>query len=650
MQRLDWRHWVDTHPPSRLSLSRKRVQGDCREELGAVRELELRTVRIEGELGRNWGLHQLETLTITHAIFAPAIEPLISLLSAQRSLKALHLTSIPASLQAVLQAIGRLQTLQVLDIQDCDLAEIQWACLCLHWPALVELHLLGNDIGPTGMIDLLAALPKSLDTLTVLDFSGNRLGDMGVARVCDWAQEQQLQLKKLALRNNFLGNEGCRALAGLLHTQSALKMLLLASNPLADQGANQVLQALCWPPKVVDLSCTQVSCSTLFHALQSPHISSILLDDCALSLPCLSAISFSHSLVALSLAGTALTRVALEALAAGTKSPWDALGSLDMSRCGLRQDCSSLLANLIAGKQLKELILWGNALGEEGLLGMEDALGTLAALKTLDLRGNAIGGYGAAALASLFPHLPRLKRLKLSENYLGNSGISALCEFLPHLPHLRLLHLSKNCFDSTVCPALFQSLLHCPRLTSLHLSHNPLCDSGARALTRVLPHFLELATLNVSSTLLSDAVMPGLVAACQHLPLFAHFHCDGNKLSALVLQLLQNFCPALSHLSVRHNELHSGRESLPWPLAAHLDLSYSHVSGLDPAESERYLETLKLSGSHFSTATNEGTRPKLIASTQGMYAFMLLYLRDDTISRTRLGLTVQGRDRICTAV
>lgn len=606
MQRLDWRHWTVSHPPSRVTLSRRQVEGGRREELGAVKELELRTVLIAGELGRNWQLYQLETLTISHAFFTPDIEPLISLLKGQRCLEALHLTSIPASFQAVLQAIGPIQTLQILDIQDCDLADIQWGCLCLHWPALVELHLLGNDIGPRGVIGLFAALPTRLETLKVLDVSGNRLGDAGVGTVCDWVKNRQLQLKKLALRNNFLGNEGCRALAGLLQSQSSLEMLLLASNILADPGADQVLQALCGPPKVVDLSCTHVSCFTLFRALESPYVSSILLDDCALFLPYPTAISHFHSLVSLSLAGTVLGRVALEVLLDGVKSSWGSLKSLDLSRCGLMPDSSSLLAALITGKQrLKELILWGNALGEVGLLGMKDALRTLAALKALDLRGNAIGGYGTIALASLFPDFPRLTCLKLSENNLGNSGVSALSESLHHLQHLRLLHLSKNCFDSTVCAALFQSLLHCPRLSSLHLSHNPLCDLGVLALASVLPRFLELTTLNLSYTLLSNTAMPNLVSAFQSLPVFAHFHCDGNKLNALALQLLQNACPGLSHLSARHNELHSGRESLPWPLASHLDLSYSHISALDTTESERYLETLKLSGSHFSTAALE---------------------------------------------
>lgn len=86
---------------------------------------------------------------------------------------------------------------------------------------------------------------------------------------------------------------------------------------------------------------------------------------------------------------------------------------------------------------LRDLILWGNRLGDYGVEILVQGSG-LAHLETLDLRGNQIRDGGAAALGAA--SLPRLRELNLADNRIGPEGAAALCRAgsLPALNRLLL--------------------------------------------------------------------------------------------------------------------------------------------------------------------------------------------------------------------
>lgn len=86
---------------------------------------------------------------------------------------------------------------------------------------------------------------------------------------------------------------------------------------------------------------------------------------------------------------------------------------------------------------LRDLILWGNQLGDAGVELLVQGPG-LATLESLDLRGNQIGDSGAAALAAA--PLTRLRELNLADNHIGPDGAAALARGsgLPALTRLVL--------------------------------------------------------------------------------------------------------------------------------------------------------------------------------------------------------------------
>jgi Leucine-rich repeat (LRR) protein len=89
--------------------------------------------------------------------------------------------------------------------------------------ALISLDLWGNEIGNEG-----ARALKGLVNLTSLDLGRNEIGDEGAQ-----ALKGLTKLTNLGLADNKIGNEGTRALKGLINLTS----LDLGRNEIGDEGA-----------------------------------------------------------------------------------------------------------------------------------------------------------------------------------------------------------------------------------------------------------------------------------------------------------------------------------------------------------------------------------------------------------------------------
>jgi hypothetical protein len=148
---------------------------------------------------------------------------------------------------------------------------------------------------------------------------------------------------------------------------------------------------------------------------------------------------------------------------------------LDVSYCGLGDDCAAALAGALAGNAtLRVLTLLSNAIGDAGGAALGAALARNGALRELNLDSNALGAPGARALAAGVVQAgaaSRLAFLRLDNNALDDEAAAALASML-------------------AAPA-------CGALRRLDLAGNPLGEAGALALAAALEGNASLTMLDL---------------------------------------------------------------------------------------------------------------------------------------------------------
>ncbi|XP_018546234.2 ribonuclease inhibitor-like isoform X1 [Lates calcarifer] len=316
--------------------------------------------------------------------------------------------------------------------------------------------------------------------------------------------------KKVLLNGCNLSEEGCKALASVLSSQSSsLRELDLSNNNLLNSGV-----------------------TPLFAGLEDPHcaLEVLRLSGCNLSEKSCEALSSvlssqSSSLRELDLSGNDLQGSRVKLLSTGLKSPHCRLKVLRLSSCNLSEkgceDLSSVLSS--QSSSLKELDLSGNNLPDSAVTplfaGLEDPHCTLEVLR---LSGCNLSEKSCEALSSvLSSQSSSLRELDLSGNDLQGSRVKLLSTGLKS-PHCRLkvLRLSSCNLSEKGCEDLSSVLSsQSSSLKELDLSGNDLHDSGVTKLSAGLenPH-CTLETLSLSGCLIAEEGCSSLVSALSSNP------------------------------------------------------------------------------------------------------------------------------------
>ncbi len=162
-----------------------------------------------------------------------------------------------------------------------------------------------------------------------------------------------------------------------------------------------------------------------------------------------------------------------------------ALRVLGLERCGVGNAGAAALGTALRSNRapLHELRLEGNEIGPAGATQLGGALETNTRLRSLSLALNPIGPTGAAQLARGLRRNVALESLDLAGCGIGDAGVVALAIALRGNTALRLLNLQGNGIGAEGARALASMLRINPALRLINLRLNAI---GARAATALL--------------------------------------------------------------------------------------------------------------------------------------------------------------------
>ncbi|KAF4112895.1 hypothetical protein G5714_005440 [Onychostoma macrolepis] len=191
-------------------------------------------------------------------------------------------------------------------------------------------------------------------------------------------------------------------------------------------------------------------------------------------------LSNSDEVDQLILRNTGLTDELLKSLATALKRSPSEVTVINLNLNQIGPPGVNVLLDLLQAKpQIKELLLFGNQLGD---LGVQALLSGLAELqdKTAALRGNS-------EPIHFSPVSVVIKELDLGGNGIGSDGLRVLATFMRYHSHLQYLGLAQtSCSDMEAWTVLFESLKVNTTLTHIILDESNLGDNGIKLFAEAL--------------------------------------------------------------------------------------------------------------------------------------------------------------------
>ncbi|XP_043563086.1 NLR family, CARD domain containing 5 isoform X2 [Chiloscyllium plagiosum] len=187
---------------------------------------------------------------------------------------------------------------------------------------------------------------------------------------------------------------------------------------------------------------------------------------------------------------------------------------LSLKECNLdKRSVESLFKILKHSKDLTELDLSCNSLGDEGVQYLRDSLPKLQVLKVIDVSNNRISPAGVLYLVESLYTCSNVTEVEVSLASPGRSLIkfARRCE--------KKVCSVKECkFKERELFKLFSIIEQCTHLTELNLTRNMMGDEGLRSLVEVVTNLKDLKELNLQRNGISLAAMESLLEACMACP------------------------------------------------------------------------------------------------------------------------------------
>ncbi|XP_066223199.1 ribonuclease inhibitor isoform X1 [Saccopteryx leptura] len=289
-----------------------------------------------------------------------------------------------------------------------------------------------------------------------------------------WTELLPLMRKYEVVRLNDCGITGqrCGDISSALRDNPALTELSLYSNELGDSGVQLVLQGLQGPTCRIQKLCLQncsltgAGCRTLPSVLRA--------------LPSLHTLDLSYN---------PMGDAGLRLLCEGLLDPQCHIERLQLDYSSLTAaSCEPLAAVLRTKRELKELVLNNNDLGEAGVRTLCQGLAeSPCPLESLRLESCGLTSANCQDLCGIVATKPSLCDLKLGDNKLGDTGIAALCPgLLSSSSQLKTLWLWECDITASGCRDLCRVLRAKESLKELSVAGNAVGDEGMRLLCESL--------------------------------------------------------------------------------------------------------------------------------------------------------------------
>ncbi len=150
-------------------------------------------------------------------------------------------------------------------------------------------------------------------------------------------------------------------------------------------------------------------------------------------------------------------------------------------------------------KNLTELSMSGNSVGDEGAQALAKAIESNIFLESLEIGNSDIGSEGAKALAKALTKNQHLKTLYLRGNFIGDEGSKALSDALKINNSLQHLYLGNNKITIKGINAFAEAFPFNSALNTIYLRNNSVGDSGAQILSDSLVKNCGLRVLNLAN-------------------------------------------------------------------------------------------------------------------------------------------------------
>ena len=160
---------------------------------------------------------------------------------------------------------------------------------------------------------------------------------------------------------------------------------------------------------------------------------------------------------------------------------------------------------------LKSLDLSTNKLSEETSKLIYNLLVNLNNLEILNLSDNHLADNGICIISNAIPK--NLTQINLYKNRIGNKGIGALSEILPILSNLKVLNLSYNRIKDEGCILLARSFKNMGSIECINLNLNLISDSGGMFIFDSIA-LLKLSSFSIASNYLTISSLKSLVGLC----------------------------------------------------------------------------------------------------------------------------------------
>ena len=348
-------------------------------------------------------------------------------------------------------------------------------------PSLEIVNLKNNKL-QSQSVKVLAEGFKTLHHLKILVLSSNQIGKEAaddIAAIID----HNVEIEKLLLYNNALTSEGVSKICKALKHHENLQVFRISHNFIQQEAANDIAEVINHNPKlkVLDIGDNRL----------------------------------------LSEGVTKITRqlekiITLQSL------------SLNENNITCSEKVAASIAKIITNNiNLKVLHLHNNNFNNSNTSRITEALNKLTSLRELTVNNT---GCTADHITTMISNNLQLEILDIGDNQLKSVGIISISKVLINLSYLKTLELYGNEITDDAASDIADVIFKLPLLEKLQLNNNAFEVTGIKTICKSLQHKKTLKLLQLDSVGITEKVSSDLVSVIDSNPLLECLYLGNNRL------------------------------------------------------------------------------------------------------------------------